>query len=161
MDRREMLDWRWVGDGWLSDTKIVAAPTSSRKLKVLVTGGHPGDPEYGCGGTITRLTALGHDVALLYLNDGAWPPTPAPVRVEEAKKACGILKARCLYAVSKTGTPIVDQAHYDASGRSSKRRIPTPSSTSGRSITTPIIAPSSCSLIMRDRDGAQICSLLL
>ena len=23
--------------------------------KVVVTGGHPGDPEYGCGGTIARL----------------------------------------------------------------------------------------------------------
>src|SRR5271157_1709825 len=29
---------------------------SRRKLKVIVTGGHPGDPEYGCGGTIARYT---------------------------------------------------------------------------------------------------------
>ena len=35
------------------------------KLKVVVTGGHPGDPEYGCGGTIARYSDLGHDVALL------------------------------------------------------------------------------------------------
>jgi N-acetylglucosamine malate deacetylase 1 len=28
-------------------------------LKIMVTGGHPGDPEYGCGGTVARFTALG------------------------------------------------------------------------------------------------------
>ena len=38
----------------------------------MVTGGHPGDPEYGCGGTVARLAAAGHEVVLLYLNDGAW-----------------------------------------------------------------------------------------
>jgi hypothetical protein len=31
----------------------------ARKLKIMVTGGHPGDPEYGCGGTVARFTALG------------------------------------------------------------------------------------------------------
>ena len=33
---------------------------AGRKLKVIVTGGHPGDPEYGCGGTVARYTDLGH-----------------------------------------------------------------------------------------------------
>src|SRR5579859_3211230 len=42
----------------------------SRKLKVIVAGGHPGDPEYGCGGTVARYTELGHEVVLLYLNRG-------------------------------------------------------------------------------------------
>ena len=69
----------------------------NRKLKVIVTGGHPGDPEYGCGGTIARYADLGHDVVLLYLNRGEWPPSAAPdsgaARVAEATKACEILKA--------------------------------------------------------------------
>jgi LmbE family N-acetylglucosaminyl deacetylase len=62
------------------------------KLKVIVCGGHPGDPEYGCGGTIARYTELGHDVALLYLNRGekACPETTpnagSDVRVPEARK---------------------------------------------------------------------------
>jgi hypothetical protein len=34
------------------------------KCKIVVTGRHPGDPEYGCGGTIARLTATGHEVVL-------------------------------------------------------------------------------------------------
>ena len=50
------------------------ASKTNRPLKVVVTGGHPGDPEYGCGGTIARYTDLGHEVVLLYLNRGEWPP---------------------------------------------------------------------------------------
>ena len=50
-------------------------PAQPRRLKVIVTGGHPGDPEYGCGGTIARYTDLGHEVVLLYLNRGEWPPS--------------------------------------------------------------------------------------
>lgn len=89
-----------------------SAPTK-RKIKIIVTGGHPGDPEYGCGGTVARLTALGHDVMLLYLNDGAWE-TSAPVRMAEAKKACEILKARPAYAGQANGHAIVDNAHYES-----------------------------------------------
>jgi hypothetical protein len=37
---------------------------SAGRLKFIVCCGHPGDPEYGCGGTIARLTARGHDAAL-------------------------------------------------------------------------------------------------
>jgi LmbE family N-acetylglucosaminyl deacetylase len=34
----------------------------------VVTGGHPGDPECGCGGTIARYTEAGHEAVLLYLS---------------------------------------------------------------------------------------------
>ena len=88
------------------------------KLKVIVTGGHPGDPEYGCGGTVARYTDLGHEVVLLYLNRGDWPDQtgqdPSAVRVAEATKACEILKARPEFAGQHDGKAIVDQAHYDA-----------------------------------------------
>src|SRR2546426_931133 len=36
--------------------------TSARKLRVVVVGGHPDDPESGCGGTIARYSDLGHEV---------------------------------------------------------------------------------------------------
>jgi LmbE family N-acetylglucosaminyl deacetylase len=91
---------------------------AKRKLKVVVTGGHPGDPEYGCGGTIARYTDLGHDVALLYLNDGDRPgklPDGARGRrVTEAARACEMLKARPLYAGQIDGEAVVDAAHYAA-----------------------------------------------
>ena len=94
-----------------------APSTRGPKLKVVVTGGHPGDPEYGCGGTIARYTDLGHETVLLYLNKGEWTDkpsyNPAPVRVAEAEKACGILKARPAFAGQIDGKAIVDNAHYE------------------------------------------------
>lgn len=94
-----------------------ALPPAPKKLKVIVAGGHPGDPEYGCGGTICRYTDLGHDVALLYLNNGEWPPAqggaPAHVRMAEARKACEILKGRALYAGQQNGHAVLDANHFD------------------------------------------------
>ncbi|HTL18246.1 MAG TPA: PIG-L family deacetylase [Patescibacteria group bacterium] len=86
------------------------------KLKVVVTGGHPGDPEYGCGGTVARYSDLGHAVVLLYLNRGELPDKPENkgVRVNEAAKACGILNCRPAYAGQIDGHAIVDTIHYDA-----------------------------------------------
>ena len=95
-------------------TPQAKAQSDPHKLKIIVCGGHPGDPEYGCGGTIARFTGLGHEVVLLYLNNGGWPPTPPTARIAEATKACAILKARPLYADQENGHAIVDNAHYDS-----------------------------------------------
>jgi len=69
MNRRNILK----GVGVVAGAMVSRATQNSSgttqaasKYKSLVTGGHPGDPEYGCGGTIARLTALGHEVTLLY-----------------------------------------------------------------------------------------------
>jgi LmbE family N-acetylglucosaminyl deacetylase len=85
------------------------------KLKVIVTGGHPGDPEYGCGGTIARYADLGHEVVLLYLNQGDPPEKSGPkgIRLSEAAKACEILKARPAYAGQIDGQAVIDRAHYE------------------------------------------------
>jgi N-acetylglucosamine malate deacetylase 1 len=85
------------------------------RLRIVVTGGHPGDPEYGCGGTIARLTDLGHDVALLYLNDGEPAGKPRTgARIAEATRACELLKARPLFAGQVDGAAVVDAVHYAA-----------------------------------------------
>jgi N-acetylglucosamine malate deacetylase 1 len=115
MNRRELLR----SAGVLAGAAAVKAdgqnsPSASRKYKILVTGGHPGDPEYSCGGTVARLTALGHEVVLLYLNDGAWQQISAAVRLAEAKKACEILKARPAFAGQINGHAIIDNDHYQA-----------------------------------------------
>jgi LmbE family N-acetylglucosaminyl deacetylase len=90
------------------------APVGAR-LKIVVTGGHPGDPEYGCGGTVARYTDLGHEVVLLYLNDGRPSNRPAgPDRVAEARAACAILRARPEFAGQVDGRPVVDAAHAEA-----------------------------------------------
>src|SRR5579864_177616 len=128
MNRRDMLK----GAGVIAGAAAVksAAQNSSgpsqpaRKSKIIVTGGHPGDPEYGCGGTIARLTALGHEGVLLYMNDGAWMQTGSAVRIAEAKKACEILKARPAYANQINGHAIVDNAHYEAFQKIIERENP-------------------------------------
>ena len=91
-------------------------PAPARKLKLVVTGGHPGDPEYGCGGTIARYTERGHDVTLLYLNRGDPAEVPGEARpfprVAEAAAACEILKAQPRFAGQIDGQAVVDAAHY-------------------------------------------------
>jgi N-acetylglucosamine malate deacetylase 1 len=116
INRREVLKsaGRLAGAAAIVSTSHGAtAEKLPRKLKFVVAGGHPGDPEYGCGGTIALLTALGHEVVLLYLNDGAWE-TSAPIRIAEARKACEILKARPQWAGQANSHSIIDDAHYDA-----------------------------------------------
>jgi len=102
--------------------------SGQKKSKIIVTGGHPGDPEYGCGGTIARLTQLGHDVVLLYLNQGdpkaSAANNPQAPRVAEAAKASAILKARPLYAGQIDGHAIVDSPHYDEFRRLIEREQP-------------------------------------
>ena len=105
LTRRSLM----VSAGKLTSAALIASPlvadtsqtSAARKIKVIVCGGHPGDPEYGCGATAALLTALGHQVVLLYLNDGAWPPTPASIRSAEAAKACEILRELRFDAVGR------------------------------------------------------------
>ena len=97
--------------------------TPEKKLKVIVAGGHPGDPEYGCGGTIARYTERGHAVTLLYLNRGEGgirgklTQEAAAIRSAEAAKACELLQAKPLFADQIDGQAVVDKAHYDSFSR--------------------------------------------
>ena len=50
-----------------SSRSDLEARARAKAKTIVVTGGHPGDPEYGCGGTIARLSDLGHELILLYL----------------------------------------------------------------------------------------------
>jgi LmbE family N-acetylglucosaminyl deacetylase len=97
-------------------TAAAAEFPQQRKLKIVVTGGHPGDPECGCGGTIARYADLGHDVTLLYLNKGDPSETashPAStVRVDEATRACAILKGKPVFADQIDAHAIVDPERY-------------------------------------------------
>jgi LmbE family N-acetylglucosaminyl deacetylase len=110
--RREMLGQALALGGL---PVVPSGNPPQRTLKVIVTGGHPGDPEYGCGGTIARYADLAHEVVLLYLNDGVPAGKPRDgVRIAEAKAACEILKARPLFAGQIDGDAVVDRAHSEA-----------------------------------------------
>ena len=103
----------------------MASPLLARPpaLKIVVAGGHPGDPECGCAGAIARYTDLGHTVVLLYLNrgegycGGASLAQCAGIRTAEAAKACQILKARPAFAGQYDGRAVVDASHYEAFAR--------------------------------------------
>jgi LmbE family N-acetylglucosaminyl deacetylase len=92
---------------------------SSNKAKIVVAGGHPGDPEYGCGGTVARYAALGYPVTLLYLNrgeKGCAGKTAAEctaTRTAEATKACSILGAHPRFASQVDGEAVVSNGTYD------------------------------------------------
>ena len=95
------------------------ANTPPPQLKILVAGGHPGDPECGCAGTIARFAATGSDVVLLYLNrgegfcKGSNSNQCAAVRTQEAINACRLLGARPAFAGQIDGQAIVDNSAYD------------------------------------------------
>ena len=94
-----------------------------RPLKVLVIGAHPGDPEAGCGGTMARYAALGHEVTALYLTrgeagiSGKNANEAGAIRSAEAEAACKILKARPLFAGQIDGATEVNAARYAESAK--------------------------------------------
>jgi LmbE family N-acetylglucosaminyl deacetylase len=103
--------------------KSDAAERSVHKLKVIVAGAHPDDPESGCGGTIARYSDLGHDVVVIYLTRGEAGISGKPhneaaaIRSAEAQKACQILKARPVFAGQIDGSTEVNPARYADFGK--------------------------------------------
>ncbi|HTF29818.1 MAG TPA: PIG-L deacetylase family protein [Flavitalea sp.] len=79
---------------------------TDQKLNILCVGGHPGDPEFGCGGTLAKYSAAGHSVTILYLTRGeGWAgdkslshEQAAALRTKEAETSCKILQANPLFA---------------------------------------------------------------
>src|ERR1700712_398239 len=47
-----------------------AVSSADIKLKIVCVGAHPGDPEFGCGGTMAKYSDAGHTVIFLYLTRG-------------------------------------------------------------------------------------------
>src|SRR5882757_2740435 len=74
------------------------------KKKIVCFGGHPDDPESGCGGTLAKLAKMGHDVTIIYLTTGEAGierknhNEAAAIRKQEAINACAILKATPVFA---------------------------------------------------------------
>ena len=95
-----------------------AGEAQRRKLKVVVAGAHPDDPESSAGGAMARYADLGHEVVALYLTRGeAGIPgkshqEAARIRTAEAEKACAILKARPVFAGQIDGSSEVTNAAY-------------------------------------------------
>lgn len=88
------------------------------KLKIIVAGAHPGDPECGCGGTMALFAAEGHEVVSLYLTRGGAGiqgksyTEAAQIRTEEALKASKILNARAEFLGQTDGSCEITDKHY-------------------------------------------------
>jgi LmbE family N-acetylglucosaminyl deacetylase len=93
--------------------------TEYRKLKVVVCGAHPDDPETGCGGTMALYSKLGHEVVALYLTrgergiSGKTESEAAEIRTKEAVEACKILNARPVFVGQIDGKCEINDDRYD------------------------------------------------
>jgi N-acetylglucosamine malate deacetylase 1 len=96
----------------------LARAATGARLKVVVAGAHPDDPESIAGGTMSRMADEGHEVVALYLTRGeAGIPgkthaEAAAIRTAEAAAACGILKVRPRFAGQVDGATEVSADRY-------------------------------------------------
>src|SRR2546427_13140677 len=49
---------------------VSAQAEDTARISVVCVGGHPDDPESGCGGTLARYAAPGHAGTVVYLTRG-------------------------------------------------------------------------------------------
>jgi len=84
------------------------------RRKVVCVGGHPDDPESGCGGTLAKLRKAGHEVTMIYLTTGeaGIPGTAqekaASIRKQEAINGARILDCKTVFAGQIDGATVVD-----------------------------------------------------
>jgi LmbE family N-acetylglucosaminyl deacetylase len=89
-----------------------------KKLKIVVVGAHPDDPECGCGGVIARYADAGHSASVVYFTRGEAGIRGKPhaeaaaIRTAEAERACKILGARAVFAGQIDGATELNKARY-------------------------------------------------
>lgn len=116
--RRGFIKTTTAGLGLLTLPQLLhASPAEpASKKKVVCFGGHPDDPESGCGGTLAKLAAKGHDVTIIYLTtgeagiDGKSHNEAAAIRKQEAINACTILKTKYVFVGQIDGDTIMDNS---------------------------------------------------
>jgi LmbE family N-acetylglucosaminyl deacetylase len=104
--RRQFMKNTGAGLGLVSLPSLLIAQDHKpvEKKKIVCVGGHPDDPESGCGGTLAQLRNAGHDVTIIYLTTGEAGITgkthdeAAAIRKQEAINACKILDAKPVFA---------------------------------------------------------------
>jgi len=101
-------------------TGILHIPLADdKKLNVVCLGAHPGDPEFGCGGTMAKYSDAGHHVTFLYITRGeASDPNKtyeqmAALRTAEAQTSCKILNAAPQFFGQIDGSTVLNKAEND------------------------------------------------
>ena len=109
-----------LATGFLEVEPAGVDPGPPRKLNVVCVGGHPDDPETGCGATLARYSAAGHNVAIIYLTRGEagiagkTHDESASIRTEEATRACRVIGAKPVFAGQIDGSTEINTARYKA-----------------------------------------------
>jgi LmbE family N-acetylglucosaminyl deacetylase len=114
--RRQFIKETALGAGIVSLPSLLTAREKSHNgnKKIVCIGGHPDDPESGCGGTLAKLRAEGHEVTIIYLTTGeAGIPgksheEAAAIRKQEAINACKVLDAKPVFAGQIDGDTVFD-----------------------------------------------------
>jgi LmbE family N-acetylglucosaminyl deacetylase len=103
--RRQFLDASLLTIPAVAGAGTDQTPAPGRAAQHIVCiGGHPDDPESGCGGTLARYAAAGHRVTVIYLTRGERGipgrslDEAAKIRTAEAQQACKILGATPVFA---------------------------------------------------------------
>ncbi len=97
-----------------ANATTMAQAQSSEKLKVVCIGGHPDDPETGCGGTLAKFSQAGHQVTIVYLTtgeagiSGKGHDEAAAIRKIEALEACDILGAKPVFMGQIDGDSVIN-----------------------------------------------------
>jgi LmbE family N-acetylglucosaminyl deacetylase len=124
--RRNFIKIATAGLGSLALSPLLASSGESsaassppirteKKLHIVCVGAHPGDPEFGCGGTMARFSQAGHSVSFIYLTRGeAGDPSKtfaesAGLRTREAETACKLLQVKPLFAGQIDGNTVLDK----------------------------------------------------
>ena len=98
----------------LSSLANVSLKDQTVRKKIVCVGGHPDDPESGCGGTLAKFANAGSQVTIIYLTTGEagienkTHSEAAAIRKQEAVNACKILKAKPVFAGQIDGDTIMN-----------------------------------------------------
>ncbi|MDP5121434.1 MAG: PIG-L family deacetylase, partial [Spirosomaceae bacterium] len=98
---------------------VKSTNNAADKLKIMVTGAHPDDPETGCGGAIAKWTKAGHEVVVVYLTrgeagiEGTAAKEAAEIRTKEAIAACKLLNARPVFLGQIDGNSEINNDWFD------------------------------------------------
>lgn len=112
--RRDFIKQSAAVVGGLMLPATAALHENPVQANVVCVGGHPDDPESGCGGTLALLASRGHNVTIIYLTtgeagiEGKSHAESAAIRKQESLKACKILDAKPVFAGQIDGDTIVN-----------------------------------------------------
>lgn len=116
-----------VGPAMLAPHALPLVPahdgSDATRMTVVCVGGHPDDPESGCGGTLARYAALGHAVTVVYLTrgergiSGRSLDEAARIRSAECAAACRIMGAKPVFFGQIDGATELTHPQVDAMRR--------------------------------------------